>query len=112
MSEEELFKKIQQAITPEAIKLAGAVYNFTVKGSKGDRTFHIDLKSSGKLGMGLAEKADVTFEMNEEDFIPILTGQVSSMTAFVGQKLKIKGDLAKAMKLETLIKSIGKKILS
>ena len=112
MNEQELFKKIQQAITPDAIKHAGAVFNFIVKGSGEDKTFHIDLKNTGKLGMGLAEKVDVTFEMNDEDFIPILTGQLSSMTAFVTQKLKIKGDLTKAMKLETLIKNIGKKILN
>uniref|UniRef100_A0A914YJ22 Hydroxysteroid dehydrogenase-like protein 2 n=1 Tax=Panagrolaimus superbus TaxID=310955 RepID=A0A914YJ22_9BILA len=112
MSEKDLFDKIQQAITPESIKLAGAIYNFTVKSSKGDKTFHIDLKDTGKLGNGPAEKADVHFEMSEEDFIPILTGQISSMNAFVGKKLKIKGDLSKAMKLDTLIKSISKKIVS
>uniref|UniRef100_A0AC34FKR2 SCP2 domain-containing protein n=1 Tax=Panagrolaimus sp. ES5 TaxID=591445 RepID=A0AC34FKR2_9BILA len=108
ISEKDLFAKIQKAITPESIKLAGAIYNFTVKSAKGEKIFHIDLKETGKLGNGPSEKADVHFEMNEEDLVPILTGQLSSTNAYIGKKLKIKGDLSKALKLDTLIRTMSK----
>ncbi|VBB31385.1 unnamed protein product [Acanthocheilonema viteae] len=53
--------------------------------------------------------ADVEMSMMESDFIKIVAGKLRPDQAFQQRKLKIKGNLAKAMKLRTLLKSATSK---
>uniref|UniRef100_A0A1I8ESB5 Sterol carrier protein 2 n=1 Tax=Wuchereria bancrofti TaxID=6293 RepID=A0A1I8ESB5_WUCBA len=47
---------------------------------------------------------DVEMTMKDSDFVKIVTGKLRPDQAFLQRKLKIKGNLAKAMKLRTLLK--------
>jgi len=47
--------------------------------------------------------------MDSEDFTSMFSGQLNSMQAFMSGKLKIKGDMAQALKLESLMKSVQNK---
>uniref|UniRef100_A0A0R3RIM5 Sterol carrier protein 2 n=1 Tax=Elaeophora elaphi TaxID=1147741 RepID=A0A0R3RIM5_9BILA len=47
---------------------------------------------------------EVEMTMKESDFIKIVTGKLRPDQAFLQRKLKIKGNLAKALKLRTLVK--------
>lgn len=42
------------------------------------------------------------------DFAPLFTGKITPTNAFMAKKLKISGDMMKAMKLEGLLKKINK----
>ncbi|VDM97798.1 unnamed protein product [Onchocerca ochengi] len=48
---------------------------------------------------------DVEMTMKDSDFIEIVNGKLRPDQAFLQRRLKIKGNLAKAMKLRTLLKS-------
>ena len=71
--------------------------------------FHLDLKNgSGAAGQGPPPQgeANVTFSMTPDMFVQMFKGKVNPTTAFMTGKMKIKGDLGLAMKLEKLMKKM------
>lgn len=75
-------------------------------------SYYLDLKNgSGGTGAGTPDsKADVTMTLNKADFIKMFAGQMNPTSAFMTGKLKIKGDLGLAMKLEKLLKKMQPKL--
>ena len=54
-------------------------------------------------------EANCTMIMDSDDFTLLFAGKLNSMQAFMGGKLKIKGDMTQALKLEKLMKSVQAK---
>ena len=48
------------------------------------------------------EDADVTISTSEENFMRIVRGEQNPMTAYMSGKLKVRGDMQAAMKLQKL----------
>ena len=65
--------------------------------------------ADGKLtaGEGVKEDADVTLEMTEEVGKNLFTGETDAASAYMAGDLKIIGEMAKAMKLRSLIEIAG-----
>lgn len=105
-----IFKKIQNHLTPEIIEKTGAVYQFEVLGDE-EGTWHLDLKNSpGSAGKGApSQTPDATLTMNSKDFFNMLSGQLKPANAFLSGKLKINGDMRKAMKMEKLMSALKNK---
>jgi NAD(P)-dependent dehydrogenase (short-subunit alcohol dehydrogenase family) len=105
-----LFKKIEQHLNPEIIEKTGAIYQFEVLGDEAG-TWHLDLKNlPGKAGRGPPEnEPDATLTMDSKDFFNMLSGQLKPANAFLSGKLKINGDMRKAMKMEKLMSALKNK---
>ncbi|KAG5677785.1 hypothetical protein PVAND_007515 [Polypedilum vanderplanki] len=105
-----LFKKIEQHMTPEVIEKTGAIYQFEVLGDEAG-TWHLDLKNlPGKAGRGPPENSpDAILTMDSKDFFNMLSGQLKPANAFLSGKLKINGDMRKAMKMEKLMSALKNK---
>lgn len=105
-----LFKKIEKHITPEVIEKTGAIYQFEVVGDEAG-TWFLDLKNTpGKAGKGTPEESpDATLTMDSKDFFNMLSGQLKPANAFLSGKLKINGDMRKAMKMEKLMSALKNK---
>ncbi|KKK21918.1 hypothetical protein P175DRAFT_0503980 [Aspergillus ochraceoroseus IBT 24754] len=92
----------------EAIDNAKAVVAFTLKNSKGkEESWHLDLKDKGVVGRGVAPaggKADVTLSLSDTDFASLVSGNANAQKLFMGGKLKIKGNIMKATKMEPIMK--------
>ena len=97
------FKAIEGLMNEEMVKTVGGLFQFDLKDGT---SYVIDLKKSpGKAGPGpSSDKPDVTMILDAPDFIKMFTGKLNPTQAFMTGKLKIKGDLALAMKLEKLLK--------
>ncbi|KAG6002958.1 hypothetical protein E4U21_002486 [Claviceps maximensis] len=93
----------------DAIKQANGVFAFTIKNKAGEtESWHIDLKESGRVGKGLG-KPSVTLLLAEEDFGKLVDGSVQAQRLFMSGKLKIKGDIMKATKLDPIMKKAKSK---
>ncbi|MFZ5650784.1 MAG: SCP2 sterol-binding domain-containing protein [Bacillota bacterium] len=56
------------------------------------------------VGEGAADSSNITISMASSDFKDLVDGKLNGMMAFMSGKLKIKGDMSLAMKLESIIK--------
>lgn len=105
-----IFEKMQKHLTPEIIEKTQATFLFEVLGEEAG-TWHIDLKNApGKAAKGKPDfTPDATLTMDSKDFFNMLSGQLKPANAFLSGKLKISGDMRKAMKMETLMKALKSK---
>lgn len=108
---EGLFKKIEAQINEEVLQKTQAIYKFNVKGDEAGIWF-ADLKNApGKVGKGEPEHPpDATLTMDSKNFFLMFSGKMKPANAFMTGKLKISGDLQKAMKLEKLMKALKAKL--
>ncbi|KAJ5606541.1 hypothetical protein N7510_009322, partial [Penicillium lagena] len=92
----------------DAVDKAKAIVAFNLKNSKGEeQSWYLDLKEKGEVGEGAAPKggkADVTLSLSDEDFQQLVTGKANAQRLFMGGKLKIKGNIMKATKMEPILK--------
>jgi NAD(P)-dependent dehydrogenase (short-subunit alcohol dehydrogenase family)/putative sterol carrier protein len=102
-------KKIAALLTPDLVKGTNAIFQFEVKGLD-EGSYYLDMKSgSGTIGKGAApNKSDVTISVSGEDFLKLFEGKLSPTSAYMMGKMKIKGDMTKAMALDKLLGKLKK----
>ena len=77
-----------------------------------NNSYHFDIEGSGKWVVAVVDgkvtvtegegEADTTITTTEENFLAITRGELNPTTAYMTGKLKIKGDMGAAMKLQKL----------
>jgi len=99
-----VFESMEPLLDESIVNSTQAVFMYDVTGEGGGKWF-LDLKNgAGSWGKGEpATKADCTLTLAKEDFVKMFTGKLKPATAFMGGKLKLKGDMGKAMALEKLM---------
>ena len=87
-----------------------ACYIFELEGGEGK--YYIDLKEGdGQVGDGDVPnkaadfKPEVKITMSKENMLKMFNRELAPATAFMTGKLKLSGDLSKALALETVLKS-------
>ncbi|KAF2736487.1 sterol-binding-like protein [Polyplosphaeria fusca] len=91
----------------DAIKKGGAIFCFTLKNGDKAESWHIDLKETGTVGKGTApagKKPSVTLTLSDKDFQQLIAGKANAQKLFMSGKLKVKGDVMKATKMEPILK--------
>jgi len=96
--------KNSEADRKDAIKQGGAVFAFTLKNKAGKtESWHIDLKTKGEVGKGVGDKPTVTISISDDDFGKLVTGKANAQRLFMAGKLKAKGDIMKATKMQPIL---------
>jgi putative sterol carrier protein len=99
--EDKIARKLQDK--PEISKAVNAVYEFNITGDNGG-VWTVDLtKEPGVVTPGSSGNAKCTVTCAANDFVNIVSGKMNPQMAFMSGKLKIKGDMALAMKLTKII---------
>uniref|UniRef100_A0A667Y4Z0 Hydroxysteroid dehydrogenase-like protein 2 n=1 Tax=Myripristis murdjan TaxID=586833 RepID=A0A667Y4Z0_9TELE len=106
---ENTFNIIRGVINADVVKATQGVYQFDLSGEHGGVWF-LDLKSgAGSAGQGQPPvKADVVMSMDSANFSKMFSGQLKPTMAFMTGKLRIKGDMTLAIKLEKLMARMNK----
>ncbi|ROT61876.1 hypothetical protein C7M84_020311 [Penaeus vannamei] len=109
--ESKVFAKIEGFLSEELVEKTRAVYAFDVTGDESGK-WYLDLKNgSGACGRGDPPvAADATFSMNSSNFFKMFSGSLKPTTAFMTGKMKLSGDMGKAMKLEKLMGKLKSKL--
>uniref|UniRef100_A0A8C3X3J4 Hydroxysteroid dehydrogenase-like protein 2 n=1 Tax=Catagonus wagneri TaxID=51154 RepID=A0A8C3X3J4_9CETA len=108
---EETFRIVKESLSEEIVKATQAVYQFELSGEDGG-TWFLDLKSKGgNVGYGEpSDRADVMMSMSTDDFVKMFSGKLKPTVAFMSGKLKIKGNMALAIKLEKLMNQMNARL--
>ncbi|KAI8870055.1 sterol-binding protein [Ramicandelaber brevisporus] len=99
-------------------KQVNAIFQIEVTAGGKKQAWVIDLKtkSEGKpiVSKGTAQeagkKADLTITVNDDTFVDMATGKLNGQKAFLSGKLKVKGNMMLATKLEPVFKEAQKDI--
>ena len=69
-----------------------------------DAIYTIDLKNgNGSVTNKAADKADIIINVSDDDFFALAEGKLNAQQAFMQGKIKVKGNMALAMKLNTVM---------
>uniref|UniRef100_A0A8C4EXC5 SCP2 domain-containing protein n=1 Tax=Dicentrarchus labrax TaxID=13489 RepID=A0A8C4EXC5_DICLA len=101
---ESTFDAIRGVINEDVVKTTQGIYQFDLSGNNHKGVWFLDLKSgAGSAGPGQPVKADVIMAMDSSDF-----SKMFPTMAFMSGKLRIKGDMTLALKLEKLMTRMSK----
>lgn len=107
----EMFNIIRGILSPDIVKTTQGVYRFDLSGEHAG-VWYIDLKNdAGSAGNGEPPvKADVIMSLDSADFVKMFGGKLKPTMAFMSGKLKIKGDMSLAIKLEKMMAMMKSKL--
>ncbi|XP_068411398.1 stomatin-like protein 1 isoform X4 [Eschrichtius robustus] len=106
---EGLLMALKPFLSEALVSQVGACYQFNVVLSSGTQSIYfLDLTTGqGRVGHGVPDAIpDVVVEMAEEDLQALLCRELRPLGAYMSGRLKVKGDLAVAMKLEAVLRAL------
>jgi putative sterol carrier protein len=94
--------KMPERFNAGASKGVKATYQFDLTGDGGE-TFHVNVNDGTcEVCDGAAGSPNITITMAASDYIDMINGKLNPQMAFMGGKLKIKGDMSLALKMQQL----------
>jgi putative sterol carrier protein len=96
---QEFFDGLPSRVTPDRIEGMKNTYVFDIEGAG---VWTVAIADGAITVTDGAGDADCTFSTSEENFEKIVAGEQNPTTAYMTGKLKIKGDMGAAMKLQKL----------
>jgi putative sterol carrier protein len=99
VSVREFFDTLPTRIDPSKTAGMNNSYLFDIDGAG---TWKVDVEDGNVKVMEGAQDADVTITTSEETFDKIVSGEQNATSAYMTGKLKVKGDMGAAMKLQKL----------
>ncbi|XP_004758433.2 stomatin-like protein 1 isoform X2 [Mustela putorius furo] len=106
---EGLLTALQPFLSEALVSQVGACYQFNVVLPSGAQSvYFLDLTTGhGRVGHGVPDGIpDVVVEMTEADLRALLCRELRPLGAYMSGRLKVKGDLAVAMKLEAVLRAL------
>jgi len=111
-----IFEQLKTNITDneekrkETIKKVNAIYEINVKNEEGkQQIWTLELKKDGTVQTGKGSvKPDVIINLSDDTFVNLASGKLSGQKAFMTGKLKFKGNMMLATKLDGVLATIPK----
>jgi sterol carrier protein 2 len=109
-----VFKMLGAVLETEGadlVKKVNGIYGFKVSGGPDGKetTWIVDVKNgNGSVSVNGKATPDVVLQINDVDLLDLMSGKLNAQKAFFQGKLKIKGNMALAMKLREFQTQIAK----
>jgi putative sterol carrier protein len=99
MSTKEFFDTLETRVDKSKTAGMNSSYIFDIEGAG---KWKVDVQDGSVKVTEGADDGDVTITTNEETFEKITSGEQNATSAYMTGKLKVKGDMGAAMKLQKL----------
>lgn len=98
----DLFETMKSKFNADKADGMDALYQFVLTGET-DANYWVHIKDqNAEVHEGVSDSPDTTFTAKADDYADIVHGRTNAMQAFMQGKLKIKGDMSLAMKLQSV----------
>lgn len=104
---EKMLKTSDEKTKKDQVSKIKAVFAFDVKNGEGKiQSWFVDLKNGlGAVGTGKPQgRADMTVAVSDKDFVDLAMGKLNPQKAFMQGKIKVKGNIGLATKLDAVLK--------
>jgi len=100
----ELFNELRDVLEHEPHRTVGltALYQFDISGEQGGKWYVDIIDGKAKICEGQAANPGCTIVMQDSDYVAMATGRLRGSTAFMTGKLRAQGDIALAMKANSI----------
>ncbi|HEX6488059.1 MAG TPA: SCP2 sterol-binding domain-containing protein [Candidatus Dormibacteraeota bacterium] len=102
VSPAQVFEQMPQFLNKEKAAGTNATIQFDLSGDQGGKWWIKIADGEATGGEGDAENPNLTLIADANDYVKISLGQLDGTAAFMQGKLKIKGDMGLAIKMQTL----------
>ena len=98
----EFFSGLKDRVDPEKVKDINATYQWDITGDDGGK-WNVKLgEGDVEVKEGEATDPNITITVASGDWLDIVNGKLNGQMAFMTGKLKIQGDMALALKLQSI----------
>ena len=99
-----VFEQMPTALDQARAGSTNATIQFDLSGDGGGKWWVKIHDGQAESGKGDAESPNLTINMDAKDYVKMSLGQLDGTAAFMQGKLKIKGDMGLAIKMQSLFK--------
>jgi putative sterol carrier protein len=100
---QEIIDVLPEHFDPEAWGDSDAKIAFNVSGEGGGQWLIKIVDHTLSIDQGTIEGADMTVSASDEDLLAIVRGDLNAVGAFMTGRVKVSGEVALAMKLQSLL---------
>ena len=98
----EVFARMSNVFQPDKAAGVSAVYQFDLTGDGGGKYWLKVDNGQVEAAEGQHDAPDITVVASAADYMNIVNGEMAAMSAFMTGKLKVKGDMGLALKLQAM----------
>lgn len=101
-SVKEIFENMEEGFNAEKAEGVDAVFQFVLTGDNG-ANYWIRVKDQKvDVHEGTAENPSITITASADDYMAVVNGKLNAMVGFMQGKIKVKGDMGLALKLQSI----------
>ncbi len=104
LTPDQVVKQMPEFFLPEKAGNTNASIQFDLSGANAGKWFVKIAGGSASSGEGEIESPNLTLLADSQDWVKIMTGQLDGTAAFMSGKLKIKGDMGLAIRMQSMFR--------
>lgn len=99
---QEIFEQIDEGFNPAKAEDVDAVFQFNLTGDSGGQYWVKVANQQAEVHEGTHDAPTMTITATAENYIALVNGDLNAMMAFMQGKVKVKGDMGLALKLQAM----------
>lgn len=101
-SVQEIFDHIDEGFEPDKAEGVDAIFQFDLTGPTGGKYWIQVVNKQAQVQQGEHPSPTMVLTSVAEDYLAVVNGELNPMMAFMQGKIKVKGDMGLALKLQSM----------